>query len=97
MRNYFFLLFILCASFYGAQERTNRFSEAEDQAFNGFSTAVPESSAGPGTSNGNDGDDGLEGNDNPVPIDGYVPALLITAVGIIIYTVHARNKKRSVS
>lgn len=93
MRNYFFLLFILCACFYNAQEKANRFNEAEDQTFNGFSTAVPESSAGPGT---NQPGGGLEGDD-PVPIDDYVPALLVTALGIMIYTLHPKKKKKVVS
>ena len=87
MRNYFFLLFILCASFYNAQEKANPFNEAERESVNSSSTAnaVP-GVGGPGT--GGDGD--LEGDD--VPIDDYIPALVVTALGIIIYTVHPKKK-----
>lgn len=62
----------------------NRFSETEDAA----SINAMESSSGEMTQ---ESDDENPPNPAPVPIDDYLPLLLITAVGIIV---HAGWRKR---
>lgn len=72
MKNVLFVLLFLISSLAVAQ--TNRFAEPED-------TTADSPTGGPGD-NSENGD--LEGDD-PVPIDDYIPFLVITAVGFIIY------------
>lgn len=77
MRNFIIILFFLGGTLMYSQEiQDNRFREkpAEEQS---------DIAGGPGD---NDGDGDLEGND-PVPaaIDDYIPILLISALGFIIY------------
>ena len=68
-----------------AQAQPNRFSEEEQQSVNSSSAADDAPTGGPGTGSG----DCLECDD--LPIDDYLPALAIAAVGIIVYAV--RKKK----
>ena len=82
LRNLFFIIFILIGSLWGAQQlhqEENVFSEPEQRE-------AP--NRGPGT--GSDGE--LEGEDVTVSISGYIPLLLLTAFGIIIYTEYKKKK-----
>ncbi|KEY18800.1 hypothetical protein [Kaistella antarctica] len=79
MRNLFFIIFILIGSLLSAQQlqHDNVFSEEEQKE-----STSDQPTGGPGTTNpGGD----FEDDDVELPIDGYIPLLLITAFGIIIY------------
>lgn len=78
------ILLILTLLIYGAaisQQSENRFQQSEDAEVAG--DAYSTQNLGPG---GPPGDDDPE----PVPIDDYIPLLLIGAVGII-YGVYKKN------
>lgn len=79
MKNYLFLVLFLIGSALSAQAQPNRFSEEEQQSVNSSSAADDAPTGGPGTGSG----DCLECDD--LPIDDYIPLLVLTALGIIIY------------
>ena len=94
MRNLFAVLSIFLSVFFYSQGSSNPFSGEESH--NKESPAYNSDEAV---------DNGFEGNDNntdtynrdpnpgdPVPVDQYAGLLLVTAIGIIIYTTHKKRK-----
>ena len=82
MRKVIVIFTLITGSFFGAQNHENRFSDSEQEQMLGNSTGKePEMAESTGP----------PGGDDPVPIDDYLPLLLITAVGIIV---HAGWRKR---
>ena len=82
MRNLFFIISILIGSLPSAQQlqQDNVFSEEEQ-----VESVSDQPMGGPGTTNpGGD----LEDDDVKLPIDDYIPLLVLTAFGIIIYKRH---------
>lgn len=90
MKRFFILLLISLFTGINAQETKNRFEESEKGGFernidhtNDQSSDNPQ--AGPG--------DGGPGNPGETaPIDDYLPLLLITALGLIVYQVHKQKQ-----
>lgn len=83
------LLSLFTAGF--AQQSANRFNEEASQNIdenNKTNQAAEDYTDQPHAGPGNPGP-------NPVPVDDYLPFLVITAVGLIIYV--ARNKKELLS
>ena len=86
MKNLLLIFFFCIGSWAQAQDDNNPFSSAErnNEATQTERPAFETANAGgPGNPN-NDGDD-------PVPIDDYIPLLVVTALGIIIYTSHKKR------
>lgn len=83
MKKIFYLFFLLVSGCHFAQGTVNRFQDTEKESTTNeaeeFKTTSVESTPNPGP--GNPGS----------PIDDYLPILILTATGIIIYT--ARKKK----
>ncbi|MEC5156964.1 hypothetical protein [Chryseobacterium sp. MP_3.2] len=85
LRNFFILILVLIFSAGYAQQTSNRFEE-EDARLNQnevdnaepFKDELPQGPGNPG---------------EPVPINGYIPVLILTAVGIIMY----RNMQKNAS
>lgn len=89
MKNYLFLVLFLIGSALSAQAQPNRFSEHEYQSVKGSSAADDAPAGGPGTDQPGGG---LEGEDpEPVPIDDYLPLLMMAAIGIVFYTIQKKN------
>ena len=90
MKKTLYLFFILISFFSYAQSGPNPFADKEsDNAFNRTNAtkdneteAKKDAAFDPG--GGNPGD--------PVPIDNYIPLLVITAVGIMVYHTHQKKK-----
>lgn len=84
MKKFVFLFLLFMGCLVSAQHDANPFAEDETMVENKEAGEIPNASKGPG--NPDNGEDDL-----PLPIDEYVPFLVMTALGIIIYT--ARKKK----
>lgn len=85
MKKFAVLLLLMMGYFVQAQQESNPFLESEKTTENAGQGAMPEvPTGGPGNGPG-------DGDPLPTPIDDYLPALAIAAVGIIVYTV--RKKK----
>lgn len=104
MRKIFAVFILLFSVFYFSQGPNNRFSEEQEagtSAKHYDPTANPRTDvsigAAPGdhtydnTTTGTEADDGPPNPSDPVPIDNYLPVLLITASGMIVY--FARKRK----
>lgn len=73
-----------------AQQSDNRFSQSEENSSNGYDHSLPAAEPEPGEGPSNpDGED-----DDPVPIDDYLPVLVITALGMIVFAGY--RKKQSI-
>ena len=88
MKKYIFIFIIFISFGVTAQTQTNVFDDtaemAEREEYTDAYSDVPEKEPEIAYGPGNPGED-------PVPIDDYLPLLLITAVGIIV---HAGCRKR---
>ena len=85
MKKFFLLLLLPYFSVVYSQQSTNRFDQ-EDRSEMENRSAMGDRSMQ--NTNEEEGDVVQKGPGNPgepVPIDGYIPLLLITAVGFIIY------------
>ncbi|MDQ0476854.1 hypothetical protein [Chryseobacterium sp. MDT2-18] len=82
MKKFAVLLLLMIGYFVQAQQESNPFLESEKTT---ESTGQGSTAEDPPTLPGN------PGGEDDLPIDDYLPALAITAVGIIVYTV--RKKK----
>lgn len=104
MRKIFAVFILLFSVFYFSQGPNNRFSEEQEagtSAKHYDPTANPRTDvsigAAPGdhtydnTTTGTEAGDGPPNPSDPVPIDNYLPVLLITASGMIVY--FARKRK----
>lgn len=87
MKNILFLFIFCLGTGLQAQQDTNPFARSENTAEGSDPNgkADPQAADGPGNPDG--GDD--------LPIDDYIPFLVITGVGIIIYTTHKKKKLQS--
>lgn len=90
MKKSLYLFFILISLFSFAKNGPNPFAENEsDNTFSKTNT---------NTNNQSDGnheaslDSGGGNPGDPVPIDNYIPFLVITAVGIMVYHTHKKKK-----
>lgn len=83
MKNFLLIFFFCIGNWAVAQQESNPFSSAEQN--NAANENEAAALGGPG--NPDDEDDPV-----PVPIDDFLPLLVITAVGVIIYET---QKKRS--
>ena len=85
-----FLFFVGCLVYSNPQD--NPFLESEKNPEMSITTdkinSTKETNTGPG-------DPTNDPDDPPAPIDDYLPLLLITAIGIIVY--NARRNKKSLS
>lgn len=88
MKKYISILILLLSVFIYAQDPSNRFSDTknEDPAPNVYAEPNTDIASKPDVASGT----GPPGGDD-LPIDDYVPLLVFTAVGIIIYT-HKKRK-----
>lgn len=80
MKKTLYFLFLLVGLFAYAQSGPNPFAEKESESAFNKDGAVKENDKDipqKDTGGGNPGD--------PVPIDNYIPILILTAVGIIVY------------
>ncbi len=94
MRNLLAVLTLFLSVFMFSQETSNRFSDEETQA-NENSTYSPSGRAinyGDTRDDVAADDDGPPNPSDPVPIDDYIPILLITAGVMIVYYARKRNK-----
>ena len=88
MKKSLYIFFILISLFSFAQSGPNPFEDRESETAFNRDVAVKENEikdnpqADPGGGNPND----------PVPIDNYIPFLLIAALGLIIYQVRKENQ-----
>lgn len=89
MRNIIALVFLLLSVIVYSQS-TNVFADREQNSSDAATTRVYDSSDNLVATEAAD-DDGSPNPSDPVPIDDYLPLLLITAVGIIV---HAGWRKR---
>lgn len=90
MKSTLFLFIFFIGNILFAQQGDNRFSQSE-KSDNGYEETRGDTASAVGDPSNPPGDDDPE----PVPIDDYLPFLVITAVGLIIYV--ARNKKELLS
>lgn len=90
MKNILFIFLFLTGSYLYAQNVENRF-EQTDKNSQEFSSQNTE----PETLGGDPGNPGGGDDPPPVPIDEYLPLLLLSAVGIIAYTTHKTHRKRN--
>lgn len=92
MRNIIAVVFLLLSVMVCSQSK-NIFAEGEQNSSDPASTRVYDTSDNLVATEAAD-DDGAPNPSDPVPIDDYLPLLLITAVGIIV---HAgwRNRKQT--
>ena len=88
MKNILLIFFFCIGSWAQAQQESNPFSSAErnNEASQSEKPAFDTANAGPG--NPNDDDDPF-----PVPIDDFIPLLVMTALGIILYTAHKKRNR----
>lgn len=86
MKNLLLIFFFFIGSWAQAQEDSNPFSSAErnNEATQSEKPGFDTANVGPG--NPDETDDPL-----PVPIDDYIPMLVVTALGIILYTAHKKR------
>ena len=85
MKRFFILLLISLFTGINAQETKNRFEESEKGGFErNIDHTNNQSSDNPQAGPGNPG--------NTVPIDDYIPFLLITALGLIVYQVRKQKQ-----
>lgn len=92
MKRLFILILIPFFTLAAAQVSPNRFDEKSESAFEPITN---NDSNGPRTENGSENDGPQPGPGNPgapVPINQYVAVLIITALGIIIYTSQKKKK-----
>ena len=87
MKNFFLIFFFCIGSWATAQQESNPFSSAEQN-----NTSNQNEGPTYETANGNVTNPPGENDPEPVPVDDYLPLLVMTAVGIIIYKT---QKKRS--
>lgn len=93
MKNYL-LIFLFCVGGWTqaqAQQESNPFSNSERNNEGAIGQKEEARVYDTGTRIGNP-DGGKD--DEPVPVDDYIPLLILTAVGVIIYKTH---KKTSIS
>lgn len=91
-------MLVLSASLMKVQAQNNRFNDSEEGATHhrlGTSNSGAVNPLPADSPSGGPGDDdeigpgNLEGEDpEPVPIDDYIPLLVLTALGILIYKAH---------
>lgn len=89
VKSFLFILLFFSTSLLIAQERQQT---KQGNVFDSSSSAVNEpyiAGDAPGTTAS--GDAGLEGDDRLAPIDDYIPLLVMTAVGIIMYKAHKKR------
>lgn len=104
MRKIFAIFILLLSVLYFSQGPYNRFSDEKDEGASEKHfdpTANPRSDVSIGPASGDhsydnpqtdtEADDGTPNPGDPVPIDNYLPVLLITASGMIVY--FARKRK----
>lgn len=86
MKSTLFLFIFFIGNILFAQQGDNRFSQSEKSNSNYEETtsAAEAANGGPGNPPGDD-------DPEPVPIDDYLPFLMITALGIIIYNTHKKK------
>ena len=90
MKKIRYLFFILVSFFATAQSGPNPFAEkASDNTFSKVDSA-PESEQKSNKPQSADSGGGSPGD--PLPIDNYIPILVLTAVGMIIYKTFRENK-----
>lgn len=88
MKKTFYIFILLLGTLYFAQGTANPFEESEKE----HSAFEPKTAIEPAGNTATTDSPSSGGNPaEPAPIDDYLPALAITAVGIIVYTV--RKKK----
>ena len=88
MKNILLIFFFCIGSWAQAQQESNPFSSAErnNEASKSEKNAFDTATAGSG--NPDTGDAPV-----PVPIDDYLPLLVMTALGIILYTSHKKTNR----
>jgi hypothetical protein len=95
MKKSLYLFFILTSLFCSAQSGPNPFAEKESNNTFSKGTAARETQSQPAPQN-QQGESNLDsggGNPaDPLPIDNYIPLLIITAVGIIVYQTNKQKK-----
>lgn len=84
MKSTVFLFIFFIGNVLFAQQGDNRFSESEQNTNSFEETTQPAPEALDGGPSNPPGDD-------PVPIDDYLPFLVITALGIIILATHKKK------
>ena len=90
MKSTLFLFIFFIGNILFAQQGDNRFSQSE-KSNNGYEETHEATESALGGPNNPPGDDDPE----PVPIDDYLPFLVITALGIIILATYKKKKLQS--
>lgn len=86
MRKFVSVLVFLVYLSVPAQQETNPFAAAENES-NETGTKDNGQKVEPSTANSGGGNPG-----DPTPIDDYIPFLLLTGVGIIVYTTYRKKQ-----
>ena len=86
MKSTLFLFIFFIGNILFAQQGDNRFSQSE-KSNNGYEETHEATESALGGPSNPPGDDDPE----PVPIDDYLPFLMITAVGIIVFITHKKK------
>ncbi len=86
MKNAWFLLMFLGSIIVHAQKDENPFAESDKNSW-----AASDQKAEPEMANGDPGNPDGDDDPVPVPIDDYIPVLVIVAAGMIMYTTYHRK------
>ncbi len=90
MKNYILIFFFSIGSWTQAQQESNLFSNGERSNENAIGQEeVPEARV---YAVGDPGNPDGDGDTPPVPVDDYIPLLILTAVGIIVYKTNKKIK-----
>ena len=89
MKKIRYILFLLISFFSFAQSGPNPFADKESESAFNKPTATKDNETQ--VKDNTDFDPGGGNPGNPVPIDNYIPLLIITAVGIMVY--HTSQRK----
>ena len=89
MKKIRYILFLLISFFSFAQSGPNPFAEKESESAFNKPNATKDNETQ--VKDNTDFDPGGGNPGNPVPIDNYIPLLIITAVGIMVY--HTSQRK----
>lgn len=84
MKNLLLLLLFLTGTAIQAQEKTEQNPFAESDAASAIDQSGLAADGNPGNPNGDD-------DPEPVPIDDYIPLLMIVAAGMITYKTYSRK------
>lgn len=95
MKKFFLLLLIPYFSVVYSQQSNNRFDQEDRSAQEDRSTMGDRSMQNGNESEGGVVEKGPGDPPGPVPIDRYIPFLLITALGFIVYQTHKEKNFNS--